>query len=55
MCNICIPIMVGVAFFVLELKFGKTSPSDHGLYSPWGSKNKIYSKIFMQVEVDVMT
>ena len=31
MCNACIPILVGVVFLVLELKFGETSLSDHGL------------------------
>ena len=29
MCNACIPILVGVAFLVLELKFGETSLSVH--------------------------
>ena len=29
MCNACVPILVGVASLVLELKFGETSLSDH--------------------------
>ena len=28
------------------LKFGQISLSDHGLYSPWGSKNKSIQKFY---------
>ena len=38
------------------LKNGQISPSDHGLYSPWSSKNLIARnrlKKFMQLGVDV--
>ena len=54
MCNICIPILVGGASLVLELKFGKTF-----FFGPWtivnGDKKYNLLKKFMQVEVDVMT
>ena len=41
---------------IATFKNGKISPSDHGLYSPWSSKNLIdrnWTKKFMQVEIDV--
>ena len=42
---------------IATFKMGQTSLSDHGLYSPWLSKNLIvynWLKKFMQVEVNVL-
>ena len=60
MSSACTPILVGVAPLILEIwlpfKNGQISLSDHGLYSPWSSKNLIDRnrlKKFMQVGIDV--
>ena len=59
MSNACTPILVGVAFLVLEiLLLSKTAkfPFLTMDYSPWSSKNLIdwnQLKKFMQVGVDV--
>ena len=60
MSRACTPVLVGVIPSVLEIwlpfKNGQFSLSDHGLYSPWSSKNLIdqnWLKNFMQVEIDV--
>ena len=42
--------------FLFAFKMAKISLSDHGLYSPWSSKNLIdqnWLKKFMQIGVDV--
>ena len=60
MSHACTPILVGVAFLVLEiLLLSKTAkfPFLSMDYSPWSSKNLIDQnrlKKFMQVGIDVM-
>ena len=60
MSRACTPVLVGVTPSVSEIwlpfKNGQISLSDHGLYSPWSSKNLIdwnWLKKFMQIEIDV--
>ena len=60
MSSLCSPILVGVVSPVLEIllpfKNSQIFLSDHGLYSPWSSKNLINRnrlKKFMQVGIDV--
>ena len=59
MSHACTPILVGVAFLVLEiLLLSKTAkfPFLSMDYSPWSSKNSIdrnWLKKFMQVGIDV--
>ena len=63
MSHACTPILVGMVspvwtygFLLLAFKNGQNFPSDHGLYSPWSSKNLIDQNRlnnFMQVGIDV--